>query len=77
LGFAGVRGSASGPGSRGPSRRIGGSDRAASKAFLPTADSSAASILAGSLVIGVVPFVLRNDGYWWGKRLLVVSGLQL
>ena len=31
----------------------------------------------GSLMIGVVPFVVRNGGYWWGERRLVVSGVQL
>jgi hypothetical protein len=25
----------------------------------------------GSLMIGVVPFVVRNGGYWWGERRLV------
>jgi hypothetical protein len=29
------------------------------------------------LAIGVVPFVVRNGGYWWGERRLVVSGVQL
>jgi hypothetical protein len=31
----------------------------------------------GSLMIGVVPFVVRNAGYRWSPRRLLVSGVRL